>query len=225
MRRRPHFSSRALVALALLAALCPSLAQAARVVGARAYRQAQWLVVDVDTADLLDSRTRSTVESGLPGSCLLQIELRAEGDGTAAMRRVERSLEYDLWEDVVRLREAGREAIFSSLAAADSAWSRFRSMRLARWTSLLPSRSYRLRVRVEVVPLGPRERERVSKWVSEADRGEGREYAIDVGGLVERFLGGGRDESGADTWEGPPFRLEELLPEGPPQSPEEDGSP
>jgi hypothetical protein len=199
---------RALLLLAALGAFGSTKALAGDVLEARPVRSGSWLVVDLRTVDLLDARTRSTVESGLPGTCLLQIELRDDRGAVTARRLVERSLEFDLWENVVRLIEGTQERVFATLAAADSSWSRFEALRLAPWSQLLPQRNYHLRVRLDVVPLGAEERQRVSQWVSRSERGDRRELSLDVGGLVARFLGGSDAEADATVWRGPDFRLD-----------------
>jgi len=190
----------------VLGLTCVGAADAGQVIEAEVRHEGEWLVVDLQLAELLDARTLSTVESGLPGSCLLEVELREQNADAIVIRRLERSLELDLWEDVVRLIEDGREFVFNSIAEADSAWSAWPSVRLAQWASLAQDRTYQLRVAVHVQPLGSEERERVSRWVSESERNDRRDFSIDMGGLVRRFFGSGDDE--VDVWRGRPFTLE-----------------
>jgi hypothetical protein len=203
---------RTLARLAVLAVALSSVtvSRAGEVVDAQVRHEDDWLVVDLQLADLLDDRTRSTVESGLPGSCLLEIELRDDRSDFRASRRLERSLEVDLWEDVVRVVEAGRALAYGSIAEADSAWSDWRSLRIARWSTLPGGRAWQLRIAVHVQPLGAEERERVSRWVSAGDRGDRRDVSIDVGGLMRRFFGSGEDAREVDVWRGPTFRLESV---------------
>lgn len=210
---------RALFLLMALAALGAARSRAGEVIDARPARSGSWLVVDLRTADLLDDRTRSTVESGLPGTCLLQVELRDERGELTARRLVERSLEFDLWEDVVRMIEGTREQVFDSLAAADSSWSHFDGLHLAPWSRLSPNQKYHLRVRLDVVPLGAEERQRVSQWVSRSESGDRRELSIDVGGLVARFLGGGKDGADATVWRGEEFQTDSIAIREPEPSP------
>lgn len=180
---------------------------AGRVVEVEPYRADGWLYVDVHTADLLDPRTRSTVESGLPGHCRLRLELRDPRDEVAVRRVVERVLEFDLWEDVARVRQGSGARAFRSIDTADSAWSRFTGLRLLPWERVDADGRYRLLVQVRVEPFGPEERERVSAYVSESERGDRRELAFDLGGLVGRLVGrGGGEEDGAPVWTSPPFR-------------------
>jgi hypothetical protein len=106
--------------------------------------------------------------------------------------------------------EAGRAFAFPSIAEADSAWSNWSSVRIARWSTLPDGREWHLRVAVHVQPLGAEERERVSKWVSAGDRGDRRDVSIDMGGLVRRFFGSGEDLGQVEVWQGPAFRLESV---------------
>lgn len=183
---------------------------AASVVDAIPRRSGAWLVVDVITQDLLDERTRSTVESGLPGSCVLHVELQDRDGAISFARTVERSLVFDLWEDVARLTEGARERVFPLLAVADSAWARFDAIPLAPWTSLASQTTYRLRVHLSVQPLGQEERERVSRWVTRSEQDERRAFAVDLGGLVRRFVGGAAREETSPVWIGPPFALDQV---------------
>ncbi len=200
---RPPLRSALALAVWLLAA---TPVTAGRVVEVEPYRADGWLYVDVHTADLLDPRTRSTVESGLPGHCRLRLELRDAHDEVAVRRVVERVLEFDLWEDVARVRQASDARAFRSIDAADSAWSHFAGLRLLPWERVDADGRYRLHVQVRVEPFGPEERARVSEYVSESERGDRRELAFDLGGLVGRLVGRGGDGDDATVWTSPPFR-------------------
>lgn len=186
--------------------LAASPVTAGRVVEVEPYRADGWLHVDVHTADLLDPRTRSTVESGLPGHCRLRLELRDARDEVAVRRVIERVLAFDLWEGIARVREGASERAFRSIDAADSAWSHFAGLRLLPWERVDLDGRYRLHVQVRVEPFGPEERERVSEYVSENERGDRRELAFDLGGLVGRLVGRGGTDDDAPVWTSPPFR-------------------
>ena len=195
---------RIVAALAALLVLATPV-RAGRVVDVHPHRADGWIAVTVRTDDLLDARTRSTVESGLPGNARLLLELRDEADEVLARRAIERVLEFDLWEGVARVREATRERSFASIDAADSAWATFRSVPLVRFDRVDPRRDVRVLVRVEVESFGAAERERVSRYVSESARGERKELTFDLGGLVGRLVGAG-DAGGEDVWTGEAFR-------------------
>ena len=205
MRRRANG-----IGLILLALLGAGISRAGEVVDAQLRREADWLVVDLQLAELLDERTRSTVESGLPGSCLLEIELLDDRGELQASRRLERSLEVDLWDDLVRLIDPSQVIVYASIAEADSAWSRWSSLRLVRWSSLAGGRDYHLEIAVHVQPLGAEERERVSEWVSASGTGDRRDVSIDMGGLVRRFFGSGDETGDVEIWRGPRFRIESV---------------
>lgn len=187
----------AFLVAALVAGLAGvGLAAEGRIVELAPRRDGGWLSVDLRATDLLDARTRSTVESGLPGSCELRLVLEREGRGAVAHRSVRRQLELDLWEEVVWLRGEEVERSFSSLAAADSAWSRFRGLRLKAWSELVADARYRVVARLEVRPLGADERAEMSRWVSRREDQDRRETSFDLGGLLHHFVGGasGREE-------------------------------
>lgn len=204
---------RTTVVFLLLALVLP--AQAGRVVEAQPHRADGWLRVDLWTADLLDPRTRSTVESGLPGSCHVRLELRTDDGEVVVRRAIERVLEFDLWEGVARVRGGGLDAAFSTLAAADSAWARFASIPLLPWSRVDADRRHRLFVHVEVESFGTEEAERVSRYVSESERGDRTELSFDLGGLVRRFVGAGDDEG--DVWRSESF-VPRALPHRPPDA-------
>lgn len=203
MRRRVRF-------LALFALLCGLVlpVRAGRIVDATPHLADGWIAVDVRARDLLDDRTRSTVESGLPGSCRLLVELRDASDRLAARRAVERVLEFDLWEGIARVRDGRGETVFGSIAAADSAWSRFLSIRIAPVSRLDATRPYRVFLRVEVESFGSEERARVSRYVSDTADGERREVAFDLGRLVGELVGS--DDEDDEVWRGPSFVPAEL---------------
>lgn len=196
-------------AVLIVALFSATFVRAGEVVDAQPRMDGGWLVLDLQLGALLDARTRSTIESGLPGSCLLEIELVDHDGEVSSVRRLERSLEVDLWEDLVRMLEQGRETQFASLAAADSAWAIWSSIPLAPESALDKRSSYSLRIAVEVRPLGSEERDRVSRWVSQSDRDGRRDMSIDMGGLVRRFFGSSDDEDVA-AWRGPQFTIEQL---------------
>lgn len=195
---------------ALLGALilATTSVRAGRVLEARPHRDDGWLAVSVRTDHLLDQRTRSTVESGLPGSARLLLELRDGSNEVAARRAIERVLEFDLWEGVARVRDGLDETVYPTIAAADSAWAHFESIRLLPIDRVERGVRYRVWARIEVESFGSEERERVSRYVSESSRGDRRELAFDLGGLVGRLVGSGGDDD--TVWQSPDFRLGEL---------------
>lgn len=193
-----------------LAALPLGAHAAARVDSLAAYRASGWLHCDVVATGLLDARTASTVESGLPGSCVYRIEVQDER-GTAIVRReVAMQLRLDLWSGSYLLDGFEGERAFSTRAAADSAWSHPTRVRLAPLEQLRRDRSYRLVARVVVSPLASRDRARLTRYVSQRSGEGSEEFSLDVGGLLDRFLRGGRESEASAPAIGPPFLWPEL---------------
>jgi hypothetical protein len=215
------FGRRSRIVTALLLFSCAThlsyVANAAEIVELRSWRDGAWLVADVRAVAVLDERTRSTIESGLPGTLGLFVILEEEGVGTVAQRVVQRSLELDLWGGTALLREGEREHSFYGLAAADSAWSRFDSLKLVRWAELAPDRRYRVSVGLRVRPLGAEDRERVSRWVSRREDGGRRDVSLDVGGLLRHFMGRAAADDDRDAVRDRTefFRLADLLRKSP----------
>lgn len=214
---RPRRNSAGWVVAVLTALACALPAASAEIVEVRPWRQDQWLVVNVRATDLLDARTRSTVESGLPGSLGLDLFVEEEGVGVVAESAVQRSLELDLWEGTVQLRESSLTKILPSLAAADSAWSSFEALRLIPWDVLSAEGRYRIHVQLRVRPLGVDDRERVARWVSRSDDGNRRDVRLDVGKLLRHLVGGERSptEAGVTRSQSAFFRPLDLLREAP----------
>ena len=95
-----------------------------------------WLSFSLSARDLLDPRTTSTIESGLPGNCIYQVSLvDAEGD-VLEHRFYNFTLRFDVWEELYRLDGPGGERVFASLAAADSAWAHPVGLKLVPLSSL-----------------------------------------------------------------------------------------
>lgn len=168
------------------------------------------LVVSARARDLLDDRTRSTIESGLPGSGRLEFTLERRDGATTRRRVLERTLRLDLWRDRYVHEAGGERTEFRTLAAADSAWSRMDDVVLARLAELDAEREYRVRLVVSVEPLRAEDRGKVSRFVRQgSDTRE--EFRLDLSALMRRWFGGGTEaeEAGATT---PWFRPRELSP-------------
>lgn len=196
MARGNHRTTLGLVVALVFVFGAPTEARAeGRILRLQALRVGDWLSVDLIGSDLLDPRTRSTIEAGLPGSCDLHLVLEREGQGVVAQRRLRRELELDLWEGRVWLRGDESERSFGSLAAADSAWSRFEGIRLRLWRDLTPGGRYRVLARLEVSPLGPDHRREVSRWVSRREDEDRHETSLDLGGLLRYFAGDADEDS------------------------------
>jgi len=198
------------VALLLTALVTAVVSDAAVVDVLEVGRQDGELRVTARARDLLDTRTRSTVESGLPGSGVLEFTVEGRDRAVVARRVLERSLRLDLWRDryVHESGDTARE--YRTLAAADSAWSRVDGLPLVRLADLDPAREYRVRLRIRVEPLRAEDRGRVSRFVRQGS-GAREEFRLDLSALVRRWFGGGdegEDTGAATDW----FRVGELAP-------------
>jgi len=172
-----------------------SSATAAELTDVHPWRADGCVVVDVRARDLLDPSTRSTVEAGLPGTLSLSLVLEQEDGEALAERVLQRDLELDIWEGGATLRDDEGSRGFASLAAADSAWANFDALRLAPLHSLSSSERYRVRVRIWVRPLGAEDRRRIARWVSRTESGDRRDVRLDVGQLLQHFVGEREDDT------------------------------
>jgi hypothetical protein len=177
------------MAIGLLAAP----ASAGRIAEARLHVTGGTVRVDLRALELLDPRTASTIDSGLPGTCVfgLQIESRRE---IVVEQFIEQHLRLDLWENIYLLRRGIAEQRFSSLASADSAWSHLKDVELVRRSVLLPERQYRLVVQVAVRPLAAEDRERMSRYVKKHSGSGSEELSLDLGALFSGMFGRGNQE-------------------------------
>jgi len=207
-RLRPFLCRRGPVLAWLLAAL-PVLADGV-VEEARLYRQEGWVRVEVRAGDLLDARTASTVDSGLPGTCVYSLRLVDPDERAVAERILELSLLLDLWENRYILDGPRGRHVFATLAAADSAWSHIDAVDLCRGPELSPGLAYRLHVQIAVQPLAPEVRQQLSRYVSSHSSRNREELSLDLGALFGRILGGGSAGKDHVRYTSPPFRAADL---------------
>ena len=203
------------IGLALLLFCCAIvLAAGARADGQvtelRPYRAGGWLRAVVRAHDLLDDRTRSTVESGLPGTCIYGLRLEDRSGRLLAETFVERTLRYDLWENTYLLQQEDVTSPYSNLAAADSALSYLADCGICPLNRLEGSAEYRIVVRIAVRPLATEDRERLSRYVSRTTAGEGEEVSIDLGALFNHIIGEKGKSKRVVEHSGLYFRLAEL---------------
>ncbi len=155
------------------------------------YRQAGRLLVNLEARQLLDAPTASTIDSGLPGTCVYRLGLESLEGSVIKEHLLTFSLRLDLWENLYILDGPGGQTSFSSLAAADSAWSRLRDIDICGLDRLTADEEYRLRVQILVQPLGPEQRARLSHYVSSNSGRNRDELALDLGAIFGRLMGGG----------------------------------
>lgn len=178
----------------LLLCLCTLLilarAEAAgQVTEIRPVRNHEWLRAVVRARDLLDERTRLTIESGLPGTCIYELRLEDRAGRPVAEQYVERTLRFDLWESRYLLGEDEEERQLPTLAAADSALSYLADCSICPLDRLQTNAEYRLVVRIAVRPLAPEDRRRLSRYVSRTSGSGGEEVAFDLSGVFNHIIG------------------------------------
>lgn len=164
-------------------------ARATEITSVTPERQGAWLTLSIQARDLLDARTRSTVESGLPGTCVYRVDLIDEDEIIAGQRLLSYALRFDVWEELYRLEGPDGERAYSSLAEADSSWAHLNGVRVARLADLQANMRYRIRVHVAVRPIAPEDRLRVAEFVNQSSAGKNEEMHIDIGALFARLVG------------------------------------
>lgn len=210
-RQRTHRLSPVLCAAA--AALTVTLAYGAPtglVTDLRLSCDGGWLHAEVRARDLLDERTRLTIESGLPGTCLFQLRLEDRTGRPIEERYVERTLRFDLWENRYLLEEGDEPRALPTREAADSAFSHVADCRLVALSRLLSNGEYRVVVQIAVRPLAPEDRQRLSRYVSRTSAGGGEEVALDLGVVFGRILGEKSSSRPTVRHVGPFFRVADL---------------
>ncbi len=200
-----------LLLIAALAMAAPARAQDGgqpRVLGAELAVRDGWLVAQIRLSGLIDQRTASTIDSGLPGICAYEVVLRGPDGGVRERLTWTVRLEHDIWEDryLVRGPDGAREV--ASIAAMDSAAAHVADLRILPVAELRPEREYRLEVSVEVLPLGAEAEDRLTRYLSRRGGGSREELDVDLGSLFSRVFGGGGGGGGRTSiaWTGPGFR-------------------
>jgi hypothetical protein len=215
MRRRSPGIARTVLLTALLLAAATAHAQQARVVTATVVARDGWLVADLALVDLIDRRTASTIDSGLSGVCAYEVDLLGPGGEPVARRSWTLRLEYDVWEDRYQVRGAEGAQEVASIQAMGEHCGQVAGLRLAPLDELDTGAEHRLRVVVQVWPLGAEAEDRLTRYLSRRGGEAREELDLDLGSLFARvFGGGGREASTTVSWTGEPFRPA-ALPAGP----------
>jgi hypothetical protein len=197
--------------LGLCAILLATEARAAgQVVEVRPFLSEGWLRAEIQARDILDERTRSTIQSGLPGTCIYQLNLEDRAGRVVAERYIELTLRFDLWENFYILDDIEGAHTFPTLAAADSALSHRPDCGISAITSLQSDVEYRIIVRIAVRPLAAEDRRRLSRYVSRTSGGGHEEVAIDLSGVFQHILGDEGKTRPLIEKVGPLFRLGEI---------------
>jgi len=174
------------------------------------YRQAGQVRLELRAREILDQRTASTVDSGLPGTCVYHLQLLNEAEQVIEEFVLELTLQLDLWENRYLLDSPSGRHVFPSLAAADSAWSHLVGIDICPTPRLTPGLGYRLQVQIAVQPLAPEVRARLSRYVSSNSSRNREELALDLGAVFGRILGDDGSDSDHVRFASPWFRLGDL---------------
>lgn len=198
-----------LAALLILAAVPPGWAadgDRATVVDTSVYGREGWLYADIQFRDILDARTTSTVDSGLSGVCLYEVQVLDDRDQEVGWSRWQFHLEHDLWEDRYLVRGVEGEWALPSLAAMDSLCSDIDARRLAPLSKLQADREYRLVIKVVAQPLADEDRARLSSFISRRDHRDREELDFDLGSIFGSLFTGGDGRRTALDYTGRGFR-------------------
>ena len=170
------------------------------------------LCVDLEARNLMDERTALTIDSGLPGSCAFLLRLEARGPRVVSERLLERTLRFDLWENVYVLEEGNLRETFPSMASADSALFRLDGFVLGPRTQLAASEEYRVLVVIDVEPLAKEDRERLRRYVSRNSgaTGNSEELVLDLGAVLSKAFGKSSERHDSIVYETPYFRASDL---------------
>lgn len=178
----------------------------------------QELGVEVRCGAVFSPRSLSTLQSGL--SAVLRLELSLERTGQArtltsggsgdfeAVRETEmaRSIAYDVWDEQYTVRGPGQVEIYAHLDSARLGLETFEQIRLATLSDLKPG-TYRIRARVQLLPVSPEQGERIAAWLhgsgdsSEQTGPSGRRRAeFDVGDLFSMLWGRSSTARDRSAW-------------------------
>lgn len=181
----------------------------------------------VECASLFSSRSLSTLQAGL--SAVVRLELRLErvgrtrtlmGGGRGEFETVRefemaKSISYDVWDERYTVRIPGQVVEFQDLESAVRAASRFAHGLLVPVAELEPAVTYRVRARVQLLPVSPAEGERLTAWLQgqhladeSSGPSNGRSAGFDVGGLFSMLRGQSETERDRSAWfDSEDFRL------------------
>ena len=199
--------------LFLLAAATAADGAAPGVVAVDVRAEAGWLAADIQLANLIDLRTASTIDSGLPGICAYEVSVIGPSAAVIGRRTWTLRLDHDLWEDRYLVTGPDGEREVAGLAAMDSVCSRLDAVRLLPLARLDPDAEYRLTVSVEVLPLASVDSQHLSQYLTRRGGGAREELDLDLGALFGRLFKGGRTGRTTVAHTGPVFRPRTLIEE------------
>ncbi|MCP4545005.1 MAG: hypothetical protein GY835_00910 [bacterium] len=215
MRRVLRFRWRCLALAALLCLAGQALAKREAVSSVVPYLLDDDLYCTVHLGDLFPEAIGNTLRSGLPVVFDLGIEMLVVGSDYATAGFLHNEVDYDVWDDIYRLRRRGRISEFTDFAAMEVAAKLVDNIFLCRTAELSPASEFRLSILLEISPLSSEHRSRMANWVTRTinDPGdpEARELRLNLGGMIGSIFDRGRDEA---LWGGQgefgPWRLDDL---------------
>ena len=176
------------------------------------------LSVGVECESIFSPKSLSTLQSGL--SAVLRLELRLERSGgtrtllggaggdfeVVHVSEMARSIAYDVWDERYMVSGPGKAESFEDLEKAQRAVATFEHREVATLVDLDPG-LYRLRARVQLLPVSPEQGERVAAWLQgSGDAGQeagpsGRRGAeFNVGNLLSMLWGRGQNQRDRSAW-------------------------
>ncbi|MGH7596539.1 MAG: DUF4390 domain-containing protein [bacterium] len=191
-------------------------AQAPRVVSVIVKPVEQHLTVSVQLADIFSPKIANTIRSGLPA--VIRFDFRIVEEPNREARRIMRSVRilYDVWSERYRIAVNGREQIVSTFAEMEKFCAGFEAEKFLPLAQLSPTKTYRLRLQVAVIPISAKQDQQLRDWLEASDATEesapGEEratgFSLNLSKLVSFFWGKKDRPFGTSEWaESSPFRL------------------
>ncbi len=178
-------------------------------------REGNLVVCHLKTSGLPAEKQLQSMRSGLISSVELDIALFDEDDQFLGGHTMTLRLAFDLWEEVFSIHEDGHERRFQTLVDLEEYLAELNNLPVISASSLVPNRSYRLRVDLMVNSIAPDEQKRVEGVIAGENRPrrEGQdqqEASVSLGRLIRLFYKGGNDQRGGNEKHSQWFEIGEL---------------
>ena len=183
-----------------------------RIVKVEAARNDSVLVCSVRSHGLPPPESRSTLESGLPSSLVIDLAVVATSGDEILGRRTEIRLEPDLWEGLFHVRTPFIDHRCESMDALTDRLRLLGPFPLATLVSLrtIEAEDIRIRARVAVHALAPDEKRGLVSLFRDEDGVGRRESSAGIGRLFRFFLGRDENEPWVSEAHSAPFSLDRL---------------
>lgn len=177
------------------------------------------LGAEVQCESLFSPKSLSTLQCGL--SAALRLELRLMGSTgartllggggdefeTVHEAQVAKSISYNVWDERYTVRTPGQVEVFADLEDAERAAATFAPDGLVPLEALRAGVMYRIRARVQLLPISQEQGERIADWLRGPERlaestgaAGGGSFGFDVNGLVSALLGRGQARRDRSDW-------------------------